>query len=100
MKSTIASLISLPLISLALLTAAPSHAAEVGGNVKTNVKAGFILQSNKGIANKSVINLGSVSGKNTSVGGNFKSRVRVGAIIQSNAGIANKAEVNIGSVTD
>lgn len=77
-----------------------AQAAEVSGNVKTNVKAGFILQSNKGIANRSEINLGSVTGKHTKVGGNFKSRVRVGAVIQSNLGIANKAKINIGSVTD
>ena len=89
------------LISLTLLAAIPhAQAAEVGGNVKTNVKVGLILQSNKGIANRSEVNLGSVTGKRTSVGGNFKSNVKVGAIIQSNVGIANKAEINIGSVTD
>ena len=75
-----------------------AQAADVGGNVKTSVKAGVILQSNKGIANKNTITLGSVKGKNTSIGGNFKSRVKVGAIIQTNTGIANKNSVSIGSV--
>ena len=94
-------LITTALVSVALLTSLSQvQAAEVGGNVKTNVKAGLILQSNKGIANKSEVNLGSVTGKRTHVGGNFKSSVKVGAIIQSNVGIANKAEINIGSVTD
>lgn len=77
-----------------------AQAAEVGGNVKTNVKAGIILQDNKGIANKNEANIGSVTGKTTSVGGNVKSNVKVGAVIQTNKGIANKNEVNIGSVTD
>lgn len=77
-----------------------AQAAEVGGDVKTDVKAGVILQSNTGIANKNEANIGSVTGKTTKVGGDVKSRVKVGAVIQSNKGIANKNEVNIGSVTD
>lgn len=76
------------------------HAAKVGGDVKTDVKAGVVLQSNKGIANKNEANIGSVTGKSTSVGGDVKSKVRVGGVIQTNTGIANKNEVNIGSVTD
>lgn len=89
--------------SIATLIAAGSmsvQAAEVGGDVKANVKAGVVLQSNKGIANKNEANLGSVTGKSTSVGGDVNTRVKVGAVIQSNKGIANKNEVNIGSVTD
>ena len=76
------------------------QAAEVGGDVKANVKAGVILQNNKGIANKNEANIGSVTGKSTSVGGDVKTNVKVGAVIQNNKGIANKNEVNIGSVTD
>jgi len=77
-----------------------AHAADVGGNVKTDVKAGVVLQKNTGIANKNEANIGSVTGKSTDVGGDVKSKVRVGAVIQTNKGIANKNEVNIGSVTD
>ncbi len=76
------------------------HAADVGGDVKANVKTGVVLQSNKGIANKNEANLGSVTGKSTDVGGDVKVNVKTGAVIQSNTGIANKNEVNIGSVTD
>ena len=82
-----------------LLSTQTASAADVGGNVVTNVKVGVVVQSNKGIANKNVINIGSVVGKNTSVGGNFRSTVKTGAIIQSNTGIANKNTVNIGSIT-
>lgn len=93
-------LITATIVALSLLSTAQfAQAASVGGNVKTNVKAGLILQSNIGIANKSEINLGSVTGKHTRVSGNFKSNVSVGAIIQSNKGIANRAKINIGSVT-
>ena len=81
-------------------TAQTASAADVGGNVKTNVKAGIVLQSNKGIANKNEASLGSITGKSTSVGGNFKSRVRTAAVIQTNTGIANKNELSMGSVTD
>lgn len=77
-----------------------AHAADVSGSVKTNVKTGVILQSNKGIANKNSASLGSVSGKTTSVGGDVKMNVKTGAVIQSNKGIANKNEVALGSVTD
>lgn len=77
-----------------------ANAADVGGDVKTDVKAGVILQKNTGIANKNEANIGSVTGKSTSVGGDVKSKVTVGAVIQNNKGIANKNEVNIGSVTD
>ena len=76
------------------------HAADVKGNVKTDVKAGVILQKNTGIANKNEANIGSVTGKNTDIGGDVKTKVKVGAVIQNNKGIANKNEVNIGSVTD
>ena len=94
------------LLSTALITVAflsTSHmavAADVGGNVKTNVKAGVVLQSNKGIANKNEATLGSVTGKSTSIGGNFRSSVKTAAVIQSNKGIANKNELTMGSVTD
>lgn len=77
-----------------------AQAADVGGNVKTDVKAGVVLQQNTGIANKNEANIGSVTGKSTDVGGDVKSKVKVGAVIQTNKGIANKNEVNIGSVTD
>lgn len=94
-------LLSTALIALAVLAGAQSVlAADVGGKVNTNVKAGVILQSNKGIANKNELTLGSVTGKHTSIGGDFKSRVKVGAVIQTNTGIANKNTVRIGSVTD
>ena len=94
-------LLSTALIALSLVaTAQTASAAEVGGNVKTNVKAGVVLQTNKGIANKNEAALGSITGKHTSIGGNFKSRVKVAAVIQSNKGIANKNELAIGSVTD
>ncbi len=76
------------------------HAADVKGNVKSDVKAGVILQNNKGIANKNEANIGSVTGKSTDVGGDVNTKVKVGAVIQNNKGIANKNEVNIGSVTD
>lgn len=88
---------------IALTLAATAHtasAAEVGGKVNTNVKAGVILQSNKGIANKNELAMGSVTGKHTSIGGDFKSRVKTAAVIQTNTGIANKNEVALGSVTD
>lgn len=89
------------LIAGALLSGATAvNAAEVKGNVKSDVKAGVILQKNTGIANKNEANIGSVTGKNTSVGGNVNTKVKVGAVIQNNKGIANKNEVNIGSVTD
>lgn len=91
-----ASLITLTLFA-GLQTA---QAADVGGNVKTSVKALVIFQDNKGIANKNTLNMGSVTGKSTSIGGNFKSSVKTGAIIQKNTGIANKNTINIGSVTD
>ena len=77
-----------------------AFAADVGGNVKTNVKAGVVLQMNTGIANTNQARLGSVSGKSTSIGGNFKSRVRTAAVIQTNKGIANKNELAMGSVTE
>jgi len=77
-----------------------ASAADVGGNVRTNVKAGVILQSNKGIANKNELTMGSVTGKRSSVGGNFRSNVKVGVVLQSNKGIANKNEVTMGSVTE
>ena len=94
-------LISSTLIALTLT--AVSHAtlaADVKGNVKTNVKEGVVLQKNTGIANKNEAALGSVTGKSTSIGGNFKSSVKTAAIIQNNKGIANKNEVALGSVTD
>ena len=75
-----------------------AQAADVGGNVKTNVKTAVVLQSNKGIANKNALTMGSVTGKSTSIGGNFKSRVKTGAVIQTNKGIANKNSVSMGSV--
>ena len=75
-----------------------AQAADVGGNVKTSVKSMVVLQTNKGIANKNALAMGSVTGKNTSIGGNFKSNVKVGAVIQSNKGIANKNTASIGSV--
>lgn len=75
------------------------QAAGVGGDVKVNVKTGIILQSNRGIANRNEIILGSVTGKNTSVGGDIKTTVKTGAIIQTNTGIANKNRISIGSVT-
>ena len=94
-------LVSTALIAFALATTAQTvSAAEVGGNVKTNVKAGIVLQKNTGIANKNEAHLGSVTGKTTSIGGNFKSRVTTMAVIQDNKGIANKNELNMGSVTD
>ncbi len=89
------------LITGALLAGTSAvHAADVKGNVKTDVKAGVILQKNTGIANKNEANIGSVTGKSTDVGGDVKTKVKVGAVIQNNKGIANKNEVNIGSVTD
>ena len=94
-------LISSALIALTLAaTAHTASAADVGGNVKTNVKTGVVLQMNTGIANKNEAALGSVTGKTTSVGGNFKSRVKTLAVIQTNKGIANKNELAMGSVTD
>lgn len=94
-------LLSTALIAFVLSTTVQSaSAAEVGGNVKTNVKVGVVLQKNTGIANKNVTNLGSVTGKTTSIGGNFKSSVKTMAVIQTNTGIANKNELNMGSVTD
>lgn len=83
-----------------LASAASVHAADVKGNVKSDVKAGVVLQKNTGIANKNEANIGSVTGKSTSVGGNVTTKVTTGAVIQNNTGIANKNEVNIGSVTD
>ena len=76
-----------------------ASAADVRGDVDTNVKAAAIIQKNTGIANKNEAHLGSVAGKSR-IGGDFKSRVRVGAVIQSNSGIANKNEGSLGSVTD
>ena len=95
------SIISASLIAFTLT--ALSHtavAADIKGNVKTTVKAGVVLQNNKGIANKNEAALGSVTGKSTDIGGNFKSRVTTGAIIQNNKGIANKNELALGSVTE
>ena len=94
-------LLSTALIALTLAaTVQQASAADVGGNVKTNVKAGVVLQMNTGIANKNEASLGSITGKSTSVGGDFQSRVRTAAIIQTNKGIANKNELAMGSVTD
>lgn len=94
-------LLTTVLISFALATAAQNiSAAEVGGNVKSNVKVGVVLQKNTGIANKNEATLGSITGKSTSVGGNFKSSVKTMAVIQTNKGIANKNELTMGSVTD
>lgn len=97
MKSVLVAAVAAGVLAM---NATSVSAAEVGGDVKTNVKTGVVLQSNKGIANKNEVNLGSVTGKSTSVGGDVKATVKTGAIIQSNTGIANKNEVNIGSVTD
>lgn len=91
---------SVAMAAVLVLGAQSTMAADVSGSVKTNVKTGVILQSNKGIANKNEANLGSITGKNTSIGGDVKTSVKTGAIIQTNKGIANKNEVNIGSVTD
>lgn len=94
-------LLTTALIAFTLATAAQSvSAAEVGGNVKTNVKVGVVLQKNTGIANKNEATLGSITGKTTSIGGNFKSSVKTMAVIQTNTGIANKNELSMGSVTD
>lgn len=76
-----------------------AQAADVKGDVKTNVKVGAVIQNNTGIANKNEANVGSVTGKSR-VGGDVKTNVKTGAIIQNNTGIANKNEVNLGSVTD
>ncbi len=75
-----------------------AQAADVEGNVRTSVKAGVVLQTNKGIANKNSVSLGSVTGKTTDIGGNFRSSVKTLAVIQSNKGIANKNSVTMGSV--
>ena len=94
-------LLSTALIAFTLAATAQSGlAADVGGNVKTNVKVGVVLQQNTGIANKNEAALGSITGKTTSVGGNFKSSVKTLAVIQTNKGIANKNELSMGSVTD
>ena len=94
-------LLSTALIAFTLaVTAQSGLAADVGGNVKTNVKVGVVLQQNTGIANKNEAALGSITGKTTSVGGNFKSSVKTLAVIQTNKGIANKNELSMGSVTD
>ena len=94
-------LLSAALISVALIgTATSSFAAEVKGNVKTNVAVGVVLQKNTGIANKNEAAVGSITGKSTSIGGNFKSNVKTAAIIQNNKGIANKNELALGAVTD
>ena len=94
-------LLSTALVAATLLVTAQSgFSAEVGGNVKTNVKAGVVLQTNTGIANKNEATLGSITGKSTKIGGNFKSNVKTLAVIQSNKGIANKNELTMGSVTD
>ena len=85
---------------LMTLSASGAFAADVKGDVKTNVLTGAVIQTNTGIANKNEANLGSVSGKSTDVGGDFKSTVKTGVIYQKNTGIANKNEVNMGSVTD
>ena len=88
---------------IAFTLSALSHtaaAADVKGSVKTTVKAGVVLQNNKGIANKNEAALGSITGKSTSIGGDFKSRVTTGAVIQNNKGIANKNELAMGSVTE
>ena len=77
-----------------------AYAAKVGGDVKTNVKAGIVLQKNTGIANSNEALLGSVSGKSTSIGGNFTSRVKTAAVIQTNKGIANKNTLKMGSVSE
>ena len=76
-----------------------ASAADVRGDVDTNVKVGAVIQKNTGIANKNEAHVGSVVGRSR-IGGDFKSRVMVGAIIQNNTGIANKNEVTLGSVTD
>lgn len=94
-------LLSTALIALSLAAASQSAlAADVGGNVKTNVKVGVALQQNTGIANRNEATLGSITGKSTSVGGNFKSSVKTAAVIQTNKGIANRNELTMGSVTD
>lgn len=90
-------LVNFSLLASAVIFAGNVFAAEVKGNVDTNVKVGAVVQSAQGIANKQKANLGSVSG-NAKVGGNFKSNVKAGAVIQSAQGIANQQEANLGSV--
>ena len=89
--------ITLALLSSLASFAASSAFAEVGGDVKMNVKTGAVIQTNTGIANKNVANLGAVS---ANVGGDVKTNVTTGVIYQSNKGIANSNELSIGSVTD
>ena len=91
MKRKILTLAIAAIIPMTMHTVA---SAQVGGDVDTNVRAGAILQSNVGIANRNEASLGGVSGR---VGGDVKTNVRVGALLQSNVGIANRNEANIGS---
>ena len=92
-------IITSSIIAFSLCNLSTAFAAEVKGDVKTDVKVGAIIQSNVGAGNKNIANLGSVSGK-SKVGGDFEAKVKVGAIIQSNVGAGNVNKVNIASVSD
>lgn len=91
---------SIALVSTLLAMSLSSQAAQVKGKVSTNVKAGAIIQANKGALNKNELAMGSVTGKSTKVKGKVNSNVKVGAVIQANKGALNKNEAAIGSITD
>lgn len=93
-------LFSIVVVSAFLAASLSTQAAEVKGKVNTNVKAGAIIQANKGALNKNELSMGSITGKSTKVQGKVKSNVKVGAVIQANKGALNKNEAAIGSITD
>lgn len=91
---------SIVFVSAVLAASFSAQAAEVKGKVNTNVKAGAVIQANKGALNKNELSMGSITGKSTKVKGKVNSNVKVGAVIQANKGALNKNEAAIGSITD
>lgn len=87
----------LAMICIAMFVAAGTQAAEVKGNVKTDVKMGALIQGNVGVGNKNKASVGSIKGKGT-VQGNQSTTVRTGAVVQGNLGIGGHSDVNIGNI--
>ena len=85
------------ILSIAVMFASGAHAAEVKGNVKTDVKMGALIQGNLGVGNKNTASVGSIKGKGT-VQGSQSTTVRTGAVVQGNVGIGGNSDVNVGNI--
>jgi len=84
--------------TLVLAFAASSHAANVSGDVKTDVDVGDIKQDVKMMRNENNLEIGNVKGRGTSVSGNVETTVKVDNINQTAKGVNNKNQVKIGNV--